>query len=86
MAAAGHEVGKADVIDLAQVGVIDPVSNGNDTGDIELIQRTSAIETSVSLKSADGPVVRSPTSHVPSASFTTGRTWWKPEVRCQSRD
>ena len=51
------------------------VDLSNPFAKIRWVVRTSASETSPSLKSAAGPVVWSPTSQVPSASFSTGRIW-----------
>jgi len=35
---------------------------------------------SLTRQSATVPSALSPTSHRPSASFTIGRTWWKPDI------
>src|SRR5882672_8665407 len=36
MPASRHEVGKADLIDLAQIGVVDPHADSHDSRDVEL--------------------------------------------------
>ena len=35
MTAPRHQVGEADLVDLAQIGMIDPVADGDDTLDVE---------------------------------------------------
>ena len=75
--AAWQQIGEADFVDLAQVGIIHPIhAGGDDFGDVEVFTpaHIGDREFQLSCQSVVDPSAWSPTSQVPSASFAIGWT------------
>ena len=73
MSATRHEVG-ADFVDLAQIGMLNPVADGHDARDVEF-DPADVGDRDISLVEVGGRTRRAIADQLrPAASFTTGRT------------